>query len=142
MAFRQDGLGDRAKTRTAGSLLRAAGVDLAEVRRLLPGLEPYEVAVRPAPAAVRAVWGPSTAAMAMAGVVWVRPDLLVPGRLPPGLLLHELVHTRQWRRMGRVGFLRRYLGAYAAGRLRGLSHHDAYMAIPQEDEARRLGGWR
>ncbi len=141
MAFRQDRPSDRGKTRTAGSLLRAAGVDIADVRRRLPGVEPYEVAVRPAPPAVRGVWGRSTAAMAMAGVIWVRPDLLAPGRLPPGLLVHELVHIRQWRRMGRVRFLRRYLGAYAAGRLRGLSHQEAYMSIPQEDEARRLGGW-
>ncbi len=141
MAFKQDRPGDRTKTRTAGSLLRAAGVDVAEVRKLLPGVEPYEVAVRPAPTAVRAVWGRSTAAMAMAGVVWVRPDLLLPGRLPPGLLIHELVHIRQWRRMGRVGFLRRYLSAYAAGRFRGLSHQESYLAIPQEDEARRLGEW-
>ena len=50
MAFRQERLGGRARTRTAGSLFRDAGVDIAEVRRRLPGVEPYEVAVRPAPA--------------------------------------------------------------------------------------------
>jgi hypothetical protein len=53
------------------------------------------------------------------------------------LLRHELVHVRQWRELGVVGFLRRYLGAYLRGRLDGLSHHEAYRHIPLEEEAVR-----
>lgn len=56
------------------------------------------------------------------------------------LLAHELVHVRQWRELGGARFLVRYLGAYARGRMRGLGHHDAYEAIPEEREARALAG--
>jgi Domain of unknown function (DUF4157) len=57
-----------------------------------------------------------------------------------GLLGHELVHVRQWRELGAARFLWRYLGAYGRGRLRGLSHREAYAAIPFEREARALFG--
>lgn len=53
----------------------------------------------------------------------------------PYLLRHEQVHVRQWRRYGVVGFLTRYVGAYAAGRLRGRDHRGAYLHIPLEIEA-------
>lgn len=52
-----------------------------------------------------------------------------------GLLAHELVHVRQWRELGLVGFLVRYVGAYVAWRLRGYGHWAAYRRIPLEIEA-------
>ena len=57
-----------------------------------------------------------------------------------GLIGHELVHVRQWRELGAVRFLSRYLGAYARGRWRGLGHLAAYEAIPLEAEARLVSG--
>jgi hypothetical protein len=51
------------------------------------------------------------------------------------LIRHELVHVRQWRRYGPVGFSARYVGAYAVWRLRGKGHHGAYLRIPFEIEA-------
>ena len=51
------------------------------------------------------------------------------------LLRHELVHVRQWRRLGVLGFLRRYLGAYLRFRVRGYPHRAAYRRIPLEVEA-------
>lgn len=54
------------------------------------------------------------------------------------LLRHELVHVRQWRRYGAIGFLRRYLGSYLLWRLRGYRHKDAYRRIPLEIEAEWL----
>lgn len=51
------------------------------------------------------------------------------------LLRHELVHVRQWRRLGFAGFLRRYLGSYVRWRLRGYGHWAAYRRIPLEVEA-------
>jgi hypothetical protein len=51
------------------------------------------------------------------------------------LLRHELVHVRQWRRLGVAGFLRRYLGAYLRWRVRGYPHMGAYRRIPLEVEA-------
>lgn len=82
--------------------------------------------------------------------------LLVGGPVPPGsaaitlgrlisvraraagdeaLLRHELVHVAQWRRLGVVGFLARYLGGYARARLAGHRHRAAYRRIPLEVEA-------
>ena len=51
------------------------------------------------------------------------------------LLRHEQVHVRQWRRYGVIGFLVRYGGAYARGRLARRGHHAAYARIPFEIEA-------
>jgi hypothetical protein len=45
------------------------------------------------------------------------------------------VHVEQWRRLGAVGFLRRYLGAYLRWRARGYGHWAAYRRIPLEVEA-------
>lgn len=53
----------------------------------------------------------------------------------PYLIRHELVHVRQWRRHGVMGFLVRYLGAYLQARLRGDTHRIAYLRIPLEVEA-------
>jgi hypothetical protein len=51
------------------------------------------------------------------------------------LLRHELVHVRQWRRHGVVGFLVRYLGPYGLWRVGRKSHRGAYLRIPFEVEA-------
>ncbi len=53
------------------------------------------------------------------------------------LLAHELVHVAQYDRFGVRGFLRRYLGDYVRQRTRGLNHHEAYLALELEREARR-----
>ena len=51
------------------------------------------------------------------------------------LLRHELVHVRQWRRHGYVGFGVRYLGSYLLWRSRLKGHKGAYWRIPMEVEA-------
>ena len=56
------------------------------------------------------------------------------------LLAHEMVHVRQWQELGVPRFLWRYLSSYLRGRLGGLSHQDAYLAIPFEVEARQVAG--
>src|SRR4051812_19224256 len=43
----------------------------------------------------------------------------------PYLIRHELVHVRQWRRYGYVGFLARYTFSYLRGRTRGYPHRAA-----------------
>ena len=52
-----------------------------------------------------------------------------------GLMRHELVHVRQFRELGPIGFLRRYVGSYLAFRLSGFNHMAAYRRIPLEVEA-------
>ncbi len=53
----------------------------------------------------------------------------------PHLLRHELVHVEQWRRLGVLGFLVRYLWAYGRWRACGHDHRGAYLRIPLEVEA-------
>ena len=57
------------------------------------------------------------------------------GKASPYLLRHELVHVRQWKRFGIIGFGVRYLGPYALWRLRGKDHRSAYLRIPLAIEA-------
>ena len=51
------------------------------------------------------------------------------------LLRHELVHVRQWRRLGLAGFGLRYVGAYLGWRARRYPHWAAYRRVPLEIEA-------
>jgi hypothetical protein len=74
---------------------------------------------------------PGAAAITLGRVVSVRRRFAGDERL----LAHELVHVRQWRRLGVFGFLRRYVGAYLRWRLRGYGHWAAYRRIPLEVEA-------
>ena len=71
------------------------------------------------------------AAITLGRVVSVRRRAADDARL----LAHELVHVRQWRELGVVGFLVRYLGAYLRWRVRGYGHWAAYRRIPLEVEA-------
>jgi hypothetical protein len=50
-------------------------------------------------------------------------------------LRHELVHVRQIRRLGLVGFYARYIAEYLGHRRRGLSSAEAYRRISFEMEA-------
>ena len=82
---------------------------------------------------------PGSAAITLGPLVSIRRRAM----LDPHLLRHEAVHVRQWRELGVVGFLVRYLGAYVRWRLRGYGHWAAYRRIPLEVEAewraRRVG---
>lgn len=51
------------------------------------------------------------------------------------LLLHEAVHVRQYAACGTLYFLASYATAYVRGRFAGLTHDQAYRAIPAEAEA-------
>lgn len=53
------------------------------------------------------------------------------------ILEHELVHVEQFRRLGVLPFLTRYLVEYMRFRLCGKSHADAYHSISFEREAER-----
>jgi hypothetical protein len=74
---------------------------------------------------------PGASAITIGPVISVRTRAAGSARL----LRHELVHVEQWRRLGVLGFLGRYLGAYLRWRLRGHPHRAAYRRIPLEVEA-------
>jgi hypothetical protein len=69
--------------------------------------------------------------MTLGRLVLIRPEAV--GR--ELLIRHELVHVRQWRERGVVGFLARYLAAYLRWRLLGYGHWAAYRRISLEVEA-------
>lgn len=62
----------------------------------------------------------------------------IAARTEPGarLIAHEIHHVGQFRREGFLGFVMRYVAAYARGRFRGLTHAASYGQIPFEIEAR------
>jgi len=113
-----------------------APVDSPSLRvRLLP-VRPELVRVEPAPPWVRRVWPKWAAAITLPKVVWVRPDILSGDPAFLGkIIAHELVHVRQWKTYGAVGFMRHYLSDYVRGRLGRLGHRGAYRAIWFESEA-------
>lgn len=121
------------------TLLTASGIPPVRVSSALPGLNLQRVVIRPAPAWLTRVWGRAISAMALRTTIYIRPDTLQtdPSKLGP-LIVHELIHVHQWLQLGVVRFLWRYLAGYLRGRLTGLSHQDAYRAIPLEVEAREV----
>ena len=123
----------------AGGLLGSSGLDPIRVRLLVHPVTPESVVVRPAPALLRRFWGKGIRAMTLGSRIYLDPGFLgEPGRAGGVLLVHEMIHTRQWRELGFLGFVRRYLGDYIRGRLQGKDHRQAYMDIRFEVEARRL----
>ena len=74
---------------------------------------------------------PGSAAITIGSVVSVRRRYADD----PRLLRHEEEHVRQWRELGKVRFLRQYLGQYFHLRLQGFGHQAAYRLIPLEVEA-------
>jgi hypothetical protein len=71
--------------------------------------------------------------------IFVDPKVLNGDKAKLSLLvIHELVHVRQWHDLGVLGFLGRYLRSYLRGRRDGLNHRDSYRAIDLEVEAREI----
>ena len=120
------------------TLLTASCIAPVRVSSALPGLHLERVVIRPAPIWLTRLWGRSVSAMTLRTSIYIRADRLNADPADLGrLILHELVHVHQWSRLGFVRFLWRYLAGYCGGRLTGLSHQDAYRAIPLEVEARQ-----
>lgn len=136
---------------TAGDILVRSGIDVAAVRRKLPGVEPFAVAVRTPSRLFRATWAKGVVAVTTPWAVYVDHEVyrrLVDSGPDPlaehptvakrdGLLMvHELTHLEQYRRLGAGRHTARYVGDYLRGRVRGRRHWDAYRDIRLEREAR------
>ena len=74
---------------------------------------------------------PGAAAITLGRFVFLRSTAAGSERL----MRHELVHVRQWRELGVVSFVQRYLGSYLLWRFRRYPHWAAYRRIPMEVEA-------
>ena len=123
--------------------LVAGGVDLDTLRLVLPRVDPRTVTASVAPMWFRAVWGKRIAAVCMAWGIYVQPAVMQRYRRgddPPRiarLMVHELTHLEQWRRLGAFGHSVQYLGDYLRARLSGVGHWESYRGVRLEVEARQ-----
>lgn len=118
-------------------MLAGTGFDLARVSEMIGPARLDDVQVRPAANLLRRLWGDGIQAMTVRRTIYVDPVVLAgPHESTAPLILHELVHVRQWRRLGMARFLIRYVFDYSRGRLAGLGHRAAYLGIGLEVEAR------
>lgn len=128
--------------RTVGPILGRAGIDSRTVEVVTGLLDLDGVVVLAAPRWMRIVWIGPVRAMTVRRRIYVAPAVLAGDPAVLGrLIVHELMHVRQWLESGALRFLLRYLSDYLRGRLSGRSHSDAYMAIRYEAEARAITGY-
>lgn len=112
-----------------------AALDATRIHLSVAGPAPL-----PARAIARAALRQRASGIAFGRHVFIRPTMAQDGALPLWLVVHEVTHVTQTFRDGLTRFLVRYGREYAAGRLRGLGDHGAYLAISYEVEARRVAG--
>ena len=122
-----------------GPLLEKAGLDTETLHTLVGSIDLDAVSVERAPRWLQTLWRGPVAAMTLGRWIFLADFDLPVDRLR-ALLVHELVHVRQWQHAGPLTFLRRYLGDYLFGRLRRQGHVEAYRRIRYEVEARRIAG--
>ncbi len=127
-------------------MLVASGIGLDRVREALPGVEPYAVDVRLAPAWFRRLWAKGISAVTMPWAVYATPEAFaaVGGakvELRFGeLIVHELAHIEQFRHLGAIRHIAGYAADYLRGRLRRQTHWEAYRNVRLEVEARQIAG--
>jgi hypothetical protein len=122
---------------SAAEALDASGVDRRVLAEALPDVDPSTVPVYAASRWFRMLWASRITAVAMPWGIYVHPDrLAVPLSTLGPLMVHELTHLQQWRRLGPLRWARVYFGDYLRGRRSGLDHHAAYRGISFEVEAR------
>ena len=123
----------------AAAALAVSGIDTSELPPLIHPVNPEQVTLRHAPSLMRSTWGKGIKAMTLGNTVYIDPGVLSGPPRPLGLLvIHELVHVRQWRRRGVFPFLGSYLSDYVKGRRQKLGHRGAYRQIQLEMEARAI----
>jgi hypothetical protein len=124
---------------SAGEVLLRAGIDGEALGVDIPSVEPARIPVRAASAWFRIMWAPWVTAVALPWGIYLHPKRLdvAAAQLGP-LIVHELAHIEQWRRLGALRWLATYLGEYRRARRSGLDRRGAYRVISLEVEAREL----
>jgi hypothetical protein len=82
----------------------------------------------------------STFAVIIGFNITLYPFIFYIGKPTDETRIHEYVHVEQINRVGWFYFYSSYLFYYFKNRLKGMSKHDAYMAIPWEIEAHKKAG--
>ena len=98
---------------SAAEAVRAAGIDERRLAEALPRVSPSRVPVWRAAGWFRRLWPGGIVAMALPWGIYLSPEALERGPAGLGpLIVHELAHIEQWRRLGPLGWARSYLGDY------------------------------
>ncbi len=122
----------------AARIIIQAGYDVERLRRSLAPVDIDSVNVWPASRWLRSLWRPGVKGVTQGRWVFVDPVLFDDRERLARLVIHELVHVRQFAIHGYVRFMLSYILGYLRGRRSGLAPRDAYLAIPAEQEAREL----
>lgn len=123
----------------AGRILRKAGYDTEALRVRIAPVDPDQINVWPASRIFRRLWRSGIRGVTHWRFVFVDADLMRgdPERLAR-LVIHELVHVRQYLAAGYLRFVTSYLKEYWIGRVGGKDSRQAYLDISMEREAREL----
>ena len=123
----------------AERIILQSSYDLDRVEELIHPVKAKQVNVWPASRWIRMFWCRGISGVTQWRWILVDPRLLsgATDRLAR-LVIHELVHLRQFREQRYVPFMLRYLRDYLRGRVSGMSGREAYLAIPAEVEAREI----
>jgi hypothetical protein len=123
----------------AGRILREAGYDSEELRDILHPVDPDDINVWPASRWLRRLWRPGIKAVTQGRLIMVDPNILKGDRDGLArLVIHELVHVRQFAEQGYLRFMASYIGGYWRARLSGAEHRDSYLGLGAEQEARSV----
>ena len=123
----------------AGRILRKVGFDNDELRAAVAPVDPDYVNVWPASRLMMKLWRKGISGVTIRSWVFVDPELLRGDPIRLGrLVIHELVHVRQFEESGYVPFSLRYLYEYIRGVLGGKGLRQAYLDISAEQEARAV----
>lgn len=121
----------------AGRILREAGYDTEGLRVQIAPVNPDRVNLLPASRFFRRFWRAGISAVTHGPFVFIAPEVMNGSRdRLARLVIHELVHVRQYRAAGYLRFVTTYLKDYWMGRMGGKSPRQAYLDIAQEREAR------
>lgn len=123
----------------AGRILREAGYDTEALRVRIAPVDPDEINVWPASRHFRRFWRKGISGVTHGALVFIDPDVMRGDRdRLARLVIHELVHVRQYRAAGYLRFVTSYLKEYWLARFGGKAPRDAYRDISHEREAREL----
>lgn len=121
----------------AGRLLRETGYDVGALSAHIAPIDPDRVNLWPASSMARRFWRTGIKGVTQWRWVLVDPETLRGDRdLLARLVIHELVHLRQFRDQGFLRFMTGYVAQYWAARMRGFTPRQAYLDIKAEREAR------
>lgn len=123
----------------AGRVLKEAGYDTDALRVRIAPIDPDRVNLLPASRFFRRFWRSGINGVTHGPFVFIAPEVMGGDRdRLARLVVHELIHVRQYKAAGYLPFVISYLKEYWMGRMGGKTSRQAYLDISHEREAREL----